>query len=246
MSPIDLNADLGEGGGGDDALLEIVTSASIACGGHAGDRQTMLRALRACRERGIRAGAHPGFVDRANFGRKRLDLPIETLQRQLAGQLEDLRSAAAEAGVALSYVKLHGAMANRAAEDLAYAQALFGTVQAFDPDLSVLALDNSRQVDAAHALGLPVIREAYADRAYTPDGQLASRALEGAVIHDPGTVVQRCLRLALEGEIVATDGTILRSQARSICVHGDTPGAAQLARKVRAALEAAGVTVAAS
>ncbi len=244
MISIDLNADLGEGAGSDDALLDIVSSASIACGGHAGDAATMRHVLRACKASGRRAGAHPGYADRENFGRKRLDIPRHVLLGQVREQMALIRHIAAEVGVPLSYVKLHGALANEAAENLELALDLFATIQAVDPKLAILALDASRQVDAAVALGQTVIREAYADRAYMADGLLAPRSMDGAVIHDGETVIARCLRLARQGEIVALDGTVLKSAARSICLHGDTPGALDLARDIREALADQGVTIA--
>ncbi|WDR03286.1 LamB/YcsF family protein [Devosia algicola] len=244
MTNIDLNADLGEGMGADDELLAIVSSASIACGGHAGDAPTIRRVLEQCKALRVRAGAHPGYVDPARFGRFRLVLPLDQLLGQLRSQLMLIRSIADDIGVDLAYVKLHGALANQTAEELAFAVGIFGVVHAMSPTMAVLALDNSQQVRAAMAVGLPLIREAYADRAYTAQGLLVSRQAEGAVINDTGVVVERCLRLAQEGEIVAIDGTIMTSKARSICVHGDTPGAVDLARNIRDALEAAGIAIA--
>ena len=244
MSVIDLNADLGEGMETDDELLEIVSSASIACGGHAGDAPTIRRILTICRERGVRAGAHPGYADKVHFGRFRLVIPLSQLLAQVRSQLFLIRWIADELGVTLEYVKLHGALANQTAEELAFAVAVFGTIQGMDSSLAILALDNSQQVRAARAVGVPLILEAYADRAYTPEGLLLPRSQEGAVIHDADAVVERCLRLARDGEIVAIDGSILKSEARSICLHGDTPGAVELARRVRTALENAGMTVA--
>jgi len=241
---IDLNADLGEGLESDDELLAVVSSASIACGGHAGDPQTMRRVLAACRDRGVRAGAHPGYVDKRNFGRLRLVMPMDQLLAQIRSQLILIRHVAAETGTGLAYVKLHGALANETAEQLAFAVAIFATVQAMDPKLAVLALDNSEQVRAANAVGVPAIREAYADRAYTAEGLLLARGLPGAVLEDPAEVVERCLRLAKHGEIEAIDGSVFRSAARSVCLHGDTPGAVAMAHAVRQALEAAGVTIA--
>ncbi|WP_172123090.1 MULTISPECIES: 5-oxoprolinase subunit PxpA [unclassified Devosia] len=245
MISIDLNADLGEGMGGDDALLAIVSSASIACGGHAGDAATIRHVLELCKARGIRAGAHPGYADPARFGRFRMDISAEELLAQISTQMQLIRSVAEDVGAELAYVKLHGALANQTAEDLELATQVFGAIKATDPQLAVLSLDNSQQVRAAEGLGLPLIREAYADRAYTPAGMLVSRSETGAVIHEPDAVITRCLRLALAGEIVAIDGTVLTSSARSICLHGDTPGAVELGRAVRLALEAAGVTIAA-
>ncbi len=243
---IDLNADLGEGMGTDDDLLGIVSSASIACGGHAGDAATIRHILKLCKARGVRAGAHPGYADKARFGRFRLVMPLEQLLAQIGEQMFLVRHIAGEVDVPLAYVKLHGALANQTAEDRAFAEGIFASIRAMDPGLAVLALDNSEQVRAAKSVGMPLIREAYADRAYTRGGLLVPRTQEGAVIHDVDTVIARCLRLALHGEIVAIDGSVLTSAARSICLHGDTPGAVDLARKVRDALEAEGVTITAS
>lgn len=245
MTVIDLNADLGEGIGSDDELLQIVSSASIACGGHAGDAPTMRHILRACKKLGVRAGAHPGYHDPKRFGRFRVVMPMEQLLGQIRSQLFIIRWIADEVGIPLEYVKLHGALANQTAEELAFAVGIFATIQAMDPRLAVLALDNSAQVRAANAVGVPLLREAYADRAYQPNGLLVPRSEEGSVIHDADAVVQRCLRLAKEGEIIAIDGSVIKSEARSICLHGDTPGAVDLAREVRYALEAEGVTISA-
>jgi UPF0271 protein len=244
MKTIDLNADLGEGMGTDEALLEIVSSASIACGGHAGDAETIRRLLLVCKERGIRAGAHPGYADRANFGRLRLDLPRSDLLGQIRSQMTLFMGIAQDVAASVDYFKLHGALANQTAEDAELALAIFAEVQAIAPGLAVLALDHSGQVQAAEQLGLPVILEAYADRAYSADGLLVSRDTDGAVIDDVDAVIKRCVRLAVTGEIIAIDGTILRSDARSICLHGDTAGAAELAGRVREALEAQGVQIA--
>jgi UPF0271 protein len=244
MISIDLNADLGEGVGTDEALLEIVSSASIACGGHAGDAETMRAVLDACKDKGIRAGAHPGYADRQRFGRFRLVMPLDQLLGQVRSQLFLIRWIAGEIGIPISYVKLHGALANQSAEELALSVGIFAAIQGMDPKMAVLVLDNSQQVRAAKAVGVPLIREAYADRAYTAEGLLVPRSEDGAVIEDVDAVVTRCLRLARQGEIVARDGTVLKSSARSICLHGDTPGAVELAREVRRSLEAEGVTIA--
>jgi UPF0271 protein len=245
MSFIDLNADLGEGMGTDDELLAIVSSASIACGGHAGDADMIRTALMGCKANGVRVGAHPGFADKANFGRTRLHVDADTLRSQLQSQLLLIHSIAAQVGVEIAYFKLHGALANMAAEDYAFALGVLESIQAVDPEIDILALDASQQVYAADALGIPVMLEAYADRAYTPEGQLVPRSVPGALIHETKAVVDRCLQLARYGEITAIDGTVFRSSARSICIHGDTPGAVQMAAQIRAALEAAGVTIAA-
>jgi len=243
MTVIDLNADLGEGMGTDDELLQIVSSASIACGGHAGDAPTIRRILRACKSLGVRAGAHPGYVDKVHFGRFRVVMPMEQLLGQIRSQMFLIRWIADEVGIDLKYVKLHGALANQTAEQLAFAVGIFATIQAMDPEMAILALDNSQQVRAARAVGVPVILEAYADRAYTPAGLLVPRSEEGAVIENVDAVIERCLRLAKSGEIVASDGSVLKSAARSICLHGDTPGAVDLAREVRDALEGEGIVI---
>ncbi|MCD7061014.1 5-oxoprolinase subunit PxpA [Pelagibacterium xiamenense] len=234
---IDLNADIGEGMSSDAALLEVVTSASIACGGHAGNERTMRETLRAARARGVRVGAHPGFADPEHFGRRRLELPVGAVKKQVREQVGRLSEIAREERVGLAYVKLHGALANMTAEDEALARVIFADVAVHFPGLAVMALEQSGQHRAAEAAGLPVIVEAYADRGYLSDGLLAPRDVEGSVLTDPDAVVARCVRLAERGEIVAVDGTILRSSAHSICVHGDTPGALELAKAVRAALE---------
>lgn len=238
---IDLNADLGEGVGDDLAMLEIVTSASIACGGHAGDEHTMRAAIKGALANGVRIGAHPGFEDPDNFGRRRLDLPFETIRDQVLAQIARLAAVAAEEGASIAYLKLHGALANMAAEDDALSHAIFSGVARHHPTLAVLALAASAQERAARRIGLPVIAEAYADRAYTADGLLAGRDLPGSVLEDTGAVVAQCLRLAEKREIVAIDGTVFKSDARSICLHGDTPGALEHARAVRNALSSHGL-----
>lgn len=240
---IDLNADLGEGQGTDEALLDVVSSASIACGGHAGDAPTMRRALELCKERGIRAGAHPGYVDRERFGRFRVVMPLDQLLAQLRSQMVLIRWIAEEVGLPLSYVKLHGALANETAEQLPLSVAVFGTLQGMDPRMAALVLDASQQVRGARAVGMTIIREAYADRAYSADGLLVPRSRPGAVIEERDLVIARCLRLARHGEIVAIDGTVITTRARSLCLHGDTPGAAELARDIRKALEADGIEI---
>lgn len=245
MTTIDLNADLGEGVGDDEAMLELVSSASIACGAHAGSPETIRRMLRLCKEKGVRSGAHPSYPDRLNFGRLRVVMPLDQLIGQLRSQLVLIRTIADQERQPVAYVKLHGALANQAAEELPLAVALFGALQAMDRNITVLALDASAQVRAAQAVGLGVELEAYADRAYQPNGMLVPRSADGAVLHDAGLIAERCVRLAEQGEIVAVDGTVLKVGARSICIHGDNPEAVAIAREVRKALEAAGIAIAA-
>ena len=246
MTTLDLNADLGEGMGADEALLDIVSSASIACGGHAGDEISMRIALRAAKARGVAIGAHPGFADPANFGRQRLLLPPEELDLQVRGQVSRLLEVAHEEEADVRYVKLHGALANMAAEERAVAMVAFAAIVGLKRDLGILAIDNSAQVEVAEAIGFPLVREAYADRAYLANGLLVPRSAPGAVLHDAEAIAERALRLAQQGEIVAIDGTVIVTEARSLCIHGDTPEAVEIARAVRAALEAAGIGIAAT
>ncbi len=243
MKQIDLNADIGEGAANDEQLLDIISSANIACGAHAGDEQTMRTTLRMAKARGITCGAHPGFADKENFGRKELDLPVEQIQQQVREQLNAIQKIADEENVELKYIKLHGALANMAARDYALALALFQTIKSHNKDLAILALDNSAQVKAANDLGLNIVREAYADRAYTNDGLLLSRAKQGAVVHDKDKVVAQCLLLAEKGEIKTVEGTIIKSTASSICLHGDNENALDLAINIKKSLEKAGIKI---
>jgi UPF0271 protein len=243
VSWLDLNADLGEGVGDDAAMLDIVTSASIACGGHAGDPHTMRETLFAAKARGVIVGAHPGFPDRENFGRKRLMLPPEELDASIRQQVRTLVEIGEAEGWPVRYVKLHGALANMAAEEPAVMALCLAAIEGLARDMSVLAIDNSAQVEIAEALSVPTIREAYADRAYQPDGLLVPRQMPGAVLHDPAQIAERAVRLAQAGEIVAIDGSTIRTAARSLCIHGDTPDAVAIARAVRAALASAGVEI---
>lgn len=245
MTSLDLNADLGEGLPGDEELLSIVSSASIACGGHAGDEISMRIALRSAKAKGVRIGAHPGFADPEHFGRRRLVLPPEELDAQIRGQVSRLLELAAEEEAEVSYVKLHGALANMAAEIPAVAMVAFAAVTGLQQGLGILAIDNSAQVEVADLLGFPVEREAYADRGYSSDGLLLPRSEPGAVLHDPEAIAERAVRLARFGEIVAADGAIVATTARSLCIHGDTPEAVVIAHAVREALGKAGITVAA-
>jgi UPF0271 protein len=243
VSSFDLNADLGEGTYADEALLELVSSASIACGGHAGDDATMRATIRAAKARGVTIGAHPGFADRAHFGRRRLVLPPQELDEQVRGQVRRLVEIAEEEGASVRYLKLHGALANMAAEEPSVAALCFAAAEGLVQDLAILALDNSAQVEVGEAMGFTVVREAYADRAYLPSGLLVPRTEPGAVLHDPEAIAARAIRLAKKGEIVAIDGTVFHSDARSLCIHGDTPDAIEIARHLRRSLRDAGIAV---
>ncbi len=246
MSRLDLNADLGEGVGDDAALLAIVSSANVACGGHAGDAETMRATVRAAKVRGVVVGAHPGFADRENFGRKRLMLPPEELDASIREQVRTLVEIAEAEDWPVRYVKLHGALANMAAEEPAVMALCLAAVEGLVEDLGVLAIDNSAQVEIAEALGHRTIREAYADRAYQANGLLVPRQVPGAVLHDPAAIAARAVRLAEHHEIVAADDSIVHTEARSLCIHGDTAEAVVIARAVSEALVGNGVEIGAA
>lgn len=243
MISLDLNADLGEGIGDDEAMLDIVSSASIACGGHAGDEDSMRAALQAAKARGVIVGAHPGFPDRENFGRTRMVLPPADLDASIRSQVRTLVEMGEAEGWPVRYVKLHGALANMAAEEPAVAALCFAAVEGLVEDMAILAIDNSAQSEVAEALGFRVVHEAYADRAYQPNGLLVPRQMPGAVLHDQEAIAERAVRLARSSEVVAADGSVIVTKARSLCIHGDTPGAVEMARAVKAAVREAGVEV---
>lgn len=245
---IDLNADLGEGFGrwrltDDEELLSVVTSANVACGFHAGDAATMRRVCERAAERGVRIGAQVSYRDLAGFGRRAMDVPPEELASEVAYQIGALEVFARAAGTRVCYVKPHGALYNRVVHDEEQARAVIDGVLLADDALPVLGLPQSRLLEAAEKAGLPVVTEAFADRAYTPEGTLVPRGSDGAVITEADAVVERSVGMARSGEVVAHGGTRIAVRARSLCLHGDTPGAVGLARRVRASLESAGVRV---
>jgi UPF0271 protein len=240
---IDLNADLGEGAGTDESMLLVVSSASIACGGHTGDATTMQRALTAAAASGVVVGAHPSFVDREGFGRRPLDVAPDLLAAQIVGQIEALSEVARAAGVAVSFVKPHGALYNLAAVDAAYADAVITAVQQSGLR-ALLALAGSVLHRRAAAAGLVAYGEAFADRRYTAEGTLVSRSTPGSVITDPAEVVAQAVAVAAHGRVRAIDGSLVEVAADSLCLHGDTQGAADLARAVLDGLVEAGVDVA--
>ncbi|MER7407694.1 5-oxoprolinase subunit PxpA [Streptomyces sp. NPDC000070] len=248
MACIDLNADLGEGFGrwrltDDEGLLSVVTSANVACGFHAGDPATMRRVCELAAERGVRIGAQVSYRDLAGFGRRAMDVPPAELAAEVAYQIGALEVFARAAGARVAYVKPHGALYNRVVRDEEQAAAVLDGVLLADATLPVLGLPGSRLLELAGKAGLPVVTEAFADRAYTDAGTLVPRTLEGAVVTDPGTVVERSLSLARSGEVVSHSGARIEVRARSLCLHGDTLGAVELARRVRERLEASGVRV---
>ncbi|MFF2504650.1 LamB/YcsF family protein [Streptomyces sp. NPDC058067] len=244
----DLNADLGEGFGrwtltDDEALLSVVTSANVACGFHAGDPSVMRRVCDLAAERGVRIGAQVSYRDLAGFGRRAMDVPAGELAAEVAYQIGALRVFAEAAGAEVAYVKPHGALYNRTVHDEDQAGAVVAGVRLAGGSLPVLGLPGSRLLDATRDAGLEAVPEAFADRAYTSGGTLVPRGEANAVVADEDTVVRRSVAFAVDRAVDAVDGTPVAVAARSLCLHGDTPGAARLAARVRQALEEAGVKV---
>ncbi|MBF4994281.1 LamB/YcsF family protein [Arthrobacter gandavensis] len=249
MATIDLNADVGESFGrwslGDDAaMISAVSSANVACGFHAGDASTMYAACLAAAQAGTAVGAHPGYRDLSGFGRRALDVDAAELTGEVIYQIGALQSLARAAGTEVRYVKPHGALYNRIAVDPVQAGAVIDALCAVDPNLPLVVLPGSVVEQLAAQSGLRTIAEAFADRAYNPDGSLVSRTLPGAVLTDLSEITDHALRLALDGKIQTADGTVIDVAADSICVHGDTPGAVAMGQSVRSALEAGGVRIA--
>jgi 5-oxoprolinase (ATP-hydrolysing) subunit A len=238
---IDLNADLGEGYGPwrmgeDEALLELVSSANVACGFHAGDPATMHRICGVAVERGVAVGAQVGYRDLAGFGRRRIDYDLDELRDDVLYQIGALEAFCRIAGGRVRYVKPHGALYNTAAVDEGQASAVVAAVRSYDPVLPVLCPPGSVLARLAAEGGLTVVGEGFADRGYRADGTLVPRSAEGALIHDPDAVVARAVRMAVDGVVETAAGEIVPCEVASICVHGDTPGAVDLAGRVRRAL----------
>ncbi|MFC0627062.1 LamB/YcsF family protein [Kribbella deserti] len=245
---MDLNADLGEGFGswsmGDDlALLDVVTSANVACGFHAGDPSIMRRVTQAAAERGVAIGAHVGYNDKPGFGRRFIDIEPAALRDEVVYQLAALDAFARIGGSRVRYVKPHGALYNTIVHHEQQAGAVVEAVAEYDATLPVLGLPGAAWLRLAAERGLPVVHEAFADRAYNPDGTLVSRRTEGAVLHEGTAIAARCVAMATGEPIEDSAGGSLRLSPGSICVHGDTPGAVEIARTVRAGLTGAGVTL---
>ena len=248
MASVDLNADLGESFGtwqlgDDDAMLGLVTSANVACGFHAGDPTALRHSCEEAAKQSVRIGAQVGYRDLAGFGRRFIDLDPADLLADVVYQLGALQGICAAVGAKVRYVKPHGALYNAVVHHEAQAAAVVEAVRRVDPSLPVLGLPGSVLLAVAQAAGLPTVSEAFADRAYTPQGRLVPRSEEGAVLHDPDSVAARAVRMVVTGRVDASDGSAVPVAARSLCVHGDSPGAVSMATAVRTGLEAAGVTI---
>lgn len=249
MASIDLNSDLGENVADrvvsdDESMLALVTSANVACGFHAGSPEGIRATLDAAVRGGVVIGAHPGYRDYDNFGRTNVEIDSPTLQAHVEYQLGALMGLASAVGGRVSYVKPHGALYNTIARDERQSADVVAAIKAIDPNLVLLGLAGGVVLEVAERAGLAVAAEAFADRAYTPDGQLVSRTQEGAVLHDATAVAERMVRFAQEGVIRAIDGSDVRVDAQSICVHGDSPGSVEMAAQTKRMLQAAGVTIA--
>jgi 5-oxoprolinase (ATP-hydrolysing) subunit A len=242
---VDLNADLGEGSGHDAELFELISSANIATGFHAGSPTSILDSIRAAQEKGVAVGAHPSFDDRENFGRKEIIVPIPQLFAQLVYQIGAFHSLATAAGTRANHVKPHGALYNMAVRDEKLAAAIARAILAVDPKLILFAPDNTELARAGERLRLQVAREVFADRNYLDDGWLVPRTRPDALLRDPKEAAQRVLRMLREGKVRSVEGRDVEVRGETICVHGDTPSAVEFARELRTQLERDGVRISA-
>ena len=242
---VDLNADLGEGSGHDDELFELISSANIATGFHAGDSDTMHAAISAAREHGVAVGGHPSFFDRENFGRKELKMSHEEVFDAVAYQLGIFQAIASALDVRPNHVKPHGALYNMAVRDARIADAIARAIGSIDSKLILFAPDKSELARAGEACGLQIAREIFADRNYLDDGWLVPRTRPDALLHDPKEAAQRVLRMLREGKVRSVEGRDVAVRGETICVHGDTPGAVEFARELRSRLEQEGVRISA-
>jgi UPF0271 protein len=247
---IDLNCDMGESFGpwrmgADERVMPHITSANIACAAHAGDPTVMRRTVRLAMAEGVAIGAHPGFADLQGFGRREMQADPSEIEDSLIAQIGALTAIAKAEGAALQHVKAHGALYNMAAREAKLAAAIARAIRACDPALIMFGLPNSPLLDAGRAEGLRVAAEGFADRSYEPDGSLTPRSRPGAVIHDVEAVVARAVRMARDGVVLTPDGRAIALQVQTICVHGDTPGAAELVARIAGALRDAGADVSA-
>lgn len=248
MDTIDLNCDLGESYGAyrlgmDEEILPLISSANVACGFHAGDWNTMAKTAGLCGKNGVSIGAHPGFPDLQGFGRRNMNLSPAEVTNLVTYQLGALEAFCRGAGIRLRHVKPHGALYNMAAKDPALAQAICRAVYAFDPTLILLGLSGSEMLRQARAMGLPCAAEVFADRAYEDDGTLVARTKPGAMITDEDQAVERVIRMIVEHRVTSVNGKEIEICPDSVCVHGDSPKALLFVRKIRAALEQAGIQI---
>jgi len=242
---VDLNADLGEGAGHDAELFELISSANIATGFHAGDADTMHAAVCAAKEHGVAVGAHPSFFDRENFGRKELKVTAEEVFDAVVYQLGVFQAIAAAAGMRPNHIKPHGALYNVATRDQNLANAIARATKSVDAKLILFAPENSALARAGESHGLQIAREVFADRNYLIDGSLVPRSRADALLHDPAEAAKRVLRMLREGKVQSVEGDDVDVHAETICVHGDTPGAVEFARELRSQLECQGVRISA-
>ena len=240
---IDLNADLGEGCDNDEALLGLVSSANIACGWHAGDAATMRRCARWAIDNGVAIGAHPSFPDRENFGRSEMHLPVNEIIAGMLYQIGALSAIVQAEGGRLAHVKPHGALYNQAVGDPVLADALCEAVKRFDPGLRFFGLAGSGMIEAARRAGLQPVQEVFADRAYNSDGSLVSRKLPGALIENDAEAIAQALSLVRDHRVTAIDGSTVRVDAQSVCLHGDGAHALQFAQRIRERLLREGVAI---
>jgi UPF0271 protein len=240
---IDLNADVGEGSDADEALIPLVSSINVACGAHAGDEASIRRTMEIARAHQVAVGAHPGYPDRAGFGRRAMSLEAAELRASIVDQVTLVLSIARQLGQPLTHVKPHGALYNLAARDRSVAELVAGAVHDVSPELILVGLAGSESLGAGRAVLLPVAAEAFTDRAYESDGSLRSRDLPGAVHSRPEQAARQALSIARDRQVLAWGGNWLPVEADTLCIHGDSPGAVEMARAVREALESAGIEV---
>lgn len=243
MKHVDLNVDLAEGCGNDERLLQLVSSANVACGVHAGDYNEMRKAIGWAKANGVRVGAHPSFPDRKNFGRTAMNLPDDEMRACLLYQLGAVKALCDDQGVALSYVKPHGALYNQAAKDPALARLIAETIKAFDPALKLMGLSGSLMLTVAEEVGLGVIAEVFADRRYMPDGSLVPRTRDDAMVETDDEAIAQVLQMVEQQRVECVENFAIPIKADSICLHGDGAHAVEFAEKIRIALAERGVQV---
>ena len=245
---IDLNADMGESYGAwcmgnDAALLNIVSSANVACGFHAGDPDVMMKTMTLAKNNSVGIGAHPGFADLQGFGRRRLQIPMSTLQNQIRYQIGAAHAIAAAAGTHLRHVKLHGALSNMACEDPIMARSCYEAALSVVPDLTMIVLAATAQMEAVEELSCKWVGEIFADRVYNEDGTLLDRSFSGAIINDAKLAGRRVAQMIKEGAIITQSGKRIKTPVDTVCVHGDTPNAISIALSVRNAIVTSGIVV---